>query len=95
MVPEGNDREIRGMILEELAYVQGRTHEEIADQFAGADDLEIDSKQGQTVAIVIEERLNLDGLIRPEDQTPQTLTSVRSLERLIRDRIRDFDGGKA
>ena len=72
------------LLIEELAFVRGRSLDEIQTLVAAAGgDLEINSKEGQVIAIRIEERLSMPGLIRPEDQEPENLTSLSSLGSLI------------
>ena len=74
----------RGMLLDQLAMVRGRDRSQVDAQLGEAGgDLEIDSKEGQTVAMRMELLLDMEGLIRPEDQTRTNLTTVGSLERLI------------
>jgi hypothetical protein len=73
-----------------LAYVRARDRSQLdADIAAASGDLEIDSKEGQTVAIRVEILLDMEGLIRPEDQTRTNLTTIGSLERLIERRRRE------
>lgn len=86
MVPVLN-HSIRDLVLDELAYVRGCTRTEVDAELNGHDDLEIDSKRGQTVAIRVELRLGMDGLIRPEDQRRENLTGVASLTELVVRRI--------
>lgn len=57
----------------------------LADAAGG--DLEIDSKEGQFIAVRFETHLNLPGLIRPEDQNRRNLTTISSLTRLIQRRL--------
>lgn len=78
---------VRDLVLDELAYVRGCTRAEVDAELDGHGDLEIDSKQGQTVAIRVELRLGMDGLIRPEDQRRENLTGVASLTELVLRRI--------
>lgn len=75
---------VRQILIEQLAYVRACDASQIEtalDEAGG--DLEIDSKEGQTVAIRVELVLHMEGLIRPEDQTTENLTTVNSLEALI------------
>jgi hypothetical protein len=82
--------DVREMIIDQLAYVRARDRSQLdADIAAGGGDLEIDSKEGQTVAIRVELLLDMEGLIRPEDQTRTNLTTIGSLERLIERRRRE------
>lgn len=86
--------ELISLIIEKLAYVRGVDPDELQRHFqACADEFEIDSKEGQTVAIMIEEALDCDGLIRPEDERPENLTTIESLARLIERRLRERNGG--
>ena len=82
--------DVRNMVIEQLAYVRARDRSQLdADIAAASGDLEIDSKEGQTVAIRVEILLDMEGLIRPEDQTRTNLTTIGSLERLIERRRRE------
>lgn len=82
--------DVREMIIDQLAYVRARGRSQLdADIAAEGGDLEIDSKEGQTVAIRVELLLDMEGLIRPEDQTRTNLTTIGSLERLIERRRRE------
>lgn len=78
---------VRDLVLDELAYMRGCTRAEIDSELDGHGDLEIDSKQGQTVAIRVELRLGMDGLIRAEDQRRENLTGVASLTELVLRRV--------
>ncbi len=81
---------VRDTVIEQLAYVRARDRNQLdADIAAASGDLEIDSKEGQTVAIRVEILLDMEGLIRPEDQTRTNLTTIGSLERLIERRRRE------
>jgi len=72
--------DVREMLIDQLAYVRARERTELDDAIAAAGgDLEIDSKEGQTVAIRVELLLDMEGLIRPEDQTRTNLTTIASL----------------
>jgi hypothetical protein len=76
--------DIRGLLIDQLAYVRARPRTQLAADIAAAGgDLEIDSKEGQTLAIRVELLLDMEGLIRPEDQTRTNLTTISSLEQLI------------
>jgi hypothetical protein len=82
--------DVRDMVIEQLAYVRARDRSQLdADIAAASGDLEIDSKEGQTVAIRVEILLDMEGLIRPEDQIRTNLTTIGSLERLIERRRRE------
>ena len=83
MSPEG----VRDLVIEELASVRDVERPVIEDLVrVGGGDLEIDSKEGQCVAVKLEARLGLPGMIRPEDQTRSNLTTITSLVRLIHER---------
>jgi hypothetical protein len=83
----------RAMLLDQLALVRGRDRSHVDAQLSEAGgDLEIDSKEGQTVAMRMELLLDMEGLIRPEDQTRTNLTTVRSLEQLIERRRVEREG---
>jgi hypothetical protein len=84
------DRDISTLILEELAIARARPVSEIETLArAAGGDLEIDSKEGQFVAVRLEIHLGLPGLIRPEDQNRHNLTTISSLTRLIERRVDD------
>lgn len=85
---------VRQVVIDQLAYVRACDPSDIeaAIEAAGGD-LEIDSKEGQTVAIRVELELDLDGLIRPEDQTTENLTTIASLEALIESRRAEHEKG--
>jgi hypothetical protein len=79
--------DIRSTLIKELAYVRACEVDALLKSVEDAGgDLEIDSKEGQTVAIRVEIALGMDGLIRPEDQTSENLTTIASLEALIEQR---------
>lgn len=83
---------VRQALIDQLAYVRACEPAQIEAALDGAGgDIEIDSKEGQTVAIRVELVLNMEGLIRPEDQTTENLTTVSSLEALI-ERRREEEG---
>jgi hypothetical protein len=76
--------DVREVLIRQLAYVRACELDELEHAVAEAGgDLEIDSKEGQTVAIRVELLLDMEGLIRPEDQTKDNLTTIGSLEALI------------
>lgn len=86
--------DVRDIVIEQLAYVRARDRSQLdADIAAASGDLEIDSKEGQTVAIRVEILLDMEGLIRPEDQTRTNLTTIGSLKRLIERRRREQEDG--
>lgn len=77
-------QDIRDILIEQLAYVKACARDDLDKQIDEAGgDLEIDSKEGQTVAIRVELALGLEGLIKPEDQKRDNLTSISSLAALI------------
>lgn len=85
---------VRQVVIDQLAYVRACERSEIEAAIdAASGDLEIDSKEGQTVAIRVELVLDLEGLIRPEDQTRENLTTVGSLEKLIWHRRAEHEEG--
>jgi hypothetical protein len=85
-----NTREI---LIEKLAYVRACDQEALEAQIQKAGgDLEIDSKEGQSVASHVEVALGMDGLIRVEDQTKETLTTINSLEAMIESRRAETEG---
>jgi len=89
-----SDAEITEMIVRHLAEVRAVPLSAIQRELErGGGDLEIDSKQGQVVAILIEIELDREGLIRVEDQVSDNLTSVSSLQRLISRRLAGHRGG--
>jgi len=82
--------DVREMVIDRLAHVRAQDSSELRAEIEDAGgDLEIDSKEGQTVAIMIELLLDMEGLIRPEDQTRTNLTTITSLEQLIEDRRKE------
>ncbi len=87
-------QDIRDVVVQQLAYVRACEPDELwqAIEDAGGD-LEIDSKEGQTVAIRVEIVLGMEGLIRPEDQTTENLTTISSLEALIAERRTEREEG--
>jgi hypothetical protein len=85
---------VRQVLIDQLAYVRACEPSEIEaalEQSGG--DVEIDSKEGQTVAIRVELVLDMEGLIRPEDQTREALTTVSSLQALIERRRAEREKG--
>ena len=85
----------REVLIEKLAYVRACDQGELEAQIQEAGgDLEIDSKEGQSVASHVEVALDMDGLIRVEDQTKETLTTVNSLEAMIESRRAQIEGGQ-
>jgi hypothetical protein len=85
---------VRPVLIEQLAYVRACDQSELEAAIAEAGgDIELDSKEGQTVAIRVEIALDMDGLIRPEDQTRENLTTLSSLMALIESRRAEHEGG--
>jgi hypothetical protein len=83
---------IRQMLVEQIAYVEGRTEADIRNKIdAGEGDLVIDSKLGQTVAVRVAVLLDMEDLIRPEDQKRKNLTTVNALEDLISRRVAEHE----
>src|SRR4051794_5172964 len=81
------------LVITQLAFVRGLSEPQLrADIAAAGGDLEIDSKVGQAVAALVEVALDMEGAIKPEDQNRNNLTTVRSLERLIRSRQPSAEG---
>lgn len=79
-----SDNENRKLVIEALAVARAVSVDDLMREIdAAGGDLEVDSKQGQAVAAIVQGRLGIDGLIRVEDQKRSTLTSVKSLEALI------------
>lgn len=75
------------VLVAQLAFVRQVDEGDLRAEIAAAGgDLEIDSKVGQAVALLAEIALDMEDAIRPEDQDANNLTSLRSLERLIRTR---------
>jgi hypothetical protein len=90
------NNEMRQMLVEQLAYVEGRSSAEIQARIDGAGgDLEIDSKLGQTVAVRVAVLLDMEDLIRPEDQRRKNLTTVNALEELISRRAAEYESREA
>jgi hypothetical protein len=78
---------VEQILIEQLAYVRAIEQLELEAAITEAGgDIELDSKEGQTVAIRVEIALDMDGLIRPEDQTRENLTTLSSLMALIESR---------
>ena len=85
---------VRQALIEQLVYVRACDPSEIeAALDAAGGDVEIDSKEGQTVAIRVEMALVMDGMIRPEDQTSENLTTLSSLQSLIEHRRAEREEG--
>lgn len=85
--------DVKQILVEQLAYVRACEPSELrAEIDAAGGDLEIDSKEGQTVAIRVEMVLDMEGLIRPEDQTRENLTTLSSLLDLIERRQGEAKG---
>jgi len=85
--------DVARILIEQLAYVRACELSEIEATFSAQGDIELDSKEGQTVAIRAELVLDMDGLIRPEDQTRENLTTVSSLVALVQRRRSEHERG--
>lgn len=84
---------VREILIEKLAYVRACPRGELeAEIEKNGGDLEIDSKEGQSVAGHVEIALDMEGLIRVEDQTKETLTTINSLEAMIESRRAEMEG---
>jgi hypothetical protein len=90
------NNDVRQIIVEQLAYVEGRDAAEIQAGIDGSGgDLEIDSKLGQTVAVRVAVLLDMEDLIRPQDQKRKNLTTINALEELIRRRVAESEAKEA
>ena len=87
MAVQIENQAIRQMLVEQIAYVEGRTEGDIRSKIdAGAGDLEIDSKLGQTAAVRVAVLLDMEDLIRPEDQKRKKIQESKAdAEEKIRD----------
>ena len=86
--------DVERVLIEQLAYVRACERAELERTVeSSGGDLEIDSKEGQTIAIRLELALDLEGLIRPEDQKSENLTSLSSLAALIERRRNEQEEG--
>jgi len=84
--------EVMDVLIEKLAFVRGIAEDQLRVEIGeGGGDLEIDSKAGQAVAALVEIALDMEGAIKPEDQNRRNLTSLWSLEQLIRTRQAESD----
>lgn len=83
------------MVLDVLARARGQSYAELVEEIGDADDLVIDSKQGQTAAIAVESRLGREGMIRAEDQKPEWLSSLNALVGMLARRIRETEPSPA
>jgi hypothetical protein len=85
-----DNQSVRQMLVDQVAVVAGKSAEQLQAEIDGSGgDLEIDSKLGQTAAIRVALLLDMEDLIRPEDQKRRNLTSIGSLEQLIERRVRE------
>ncbi len=90
-----SDVAVRDILIDQLAHARGCARDDILNDIKDAGgDLEIDSKEGQVVAVLVEGVLGLPGLIRPEDQHRRHLTSISSLTKLIERRRQESQPGK-
>jgi hypothetical protein len=87
MAVSGTNPAVMDVVIAQLAFVRGIAEDQLRVDIAeGGGDLEIDSKVGQAVAALVEIALDMEGAIKPEDQNRRNLTSLCSLEQLIRTR---------
>lgn len=80
------------MLIEKIAYVRNRDRNDLASEIEAEGDLKIDSKVGQAVVAYVEMEIDREGLVRPEDQNKQTLTTLNALEALIERRLDETKG---
>jgi hypothetical protein len=80
------------MLIDKIAYVRNRKRGELEAEIEAEGDLKIDSKVGQAVVGYVEMELDQEGLVRPEDQTKETLTTLNSLESMIERRREETKG---
>jgi hypothetical protein len=80
------------MLIDKIAYVRNRKRDELEAEIEAEGDLKIDSKVGQAVVGYVEMELDQEGLVRPEDQTNETLTTLNSLEAMIERRREETKG---
>jgi hypothetical protein len=80
------------MLIDKIAYVRNRKRDELEAEIEAEGDLKIDSKVGQAVVGYVEMELDQEGLVRPEDQTKETLTTLNSLEAMIERRREETKG---
>jgi hypothetical protein len=80
------------MLIDKIAYVRYRKRGELEAEIEKEGDLKIDSKVGQAVVGYVEMELDQEGLVRPEDQTKETLTTLNSLEAMIERRREETKG---
>lgn len=85
-----NNHSVRQILVSQIALVAGKTTAQLqAEMEACGGDLEVDSKLGQTAAVRVALLLDMEDLIRPEDQKRRNLTTISSLESLIERRVRE------
>jgi hypothetical protein len=85
------NQSVRQMLVTQIALVAGKTVDQLQAEIEGCGgDLEIDSKLGQTAAIRVALLLDMEDLIRPEDQKRRNLTTISSLESLIERRVHEY-----
>jgi len=83
---------VRDILIEKIALVRGRDAGELRKEIDAEGDLKIDSKVGQTVVGHIEMALDREGLVRVEDQTKESLTTLNGLEAMIERRLEEEKG---
>jgi hypothetical protein len=83
---------VRDILIEKIALVRGRDSAELRKEIEAEGDLKIDSKVGQTVVGHIEMALDREGLVRVEDQTKESLTTLNGLEAMIECRLKEEKG---
>jgi len=83
---------VREILIEKIALVRGREAKDLRAEIEAEGDLKIDSKVGQTVVGHIEMALEREGLVRVEDQTKETLTTLSGLEAMIERRLEETKG---
>jgi hypothetical protein len=84
--------DVRALLIEKIAYVRNRDQAQLEAEISATGDLEIDSKVGQAVVGHIEMALDMEGLVRVEDQTKQNLTTLNALEAMIERRRKETKG---
>jgi hypothetical protein len=87
MVSEQNQR-ISDRVIESLCSVRDVPRKTIDVEIAAnGGDLRIDSKEGEAICAIVEERLGLGELVQAADLKPEELTSVASLTHLFAERV--------
>ncbi|MCW2981392.1 MAG: hypothetical protein JWO14_3119 [Solirubrobacterales bacterium] len=83
---------LRETLIQKIAFVRGRSAAEVEAEVNAKGDLKIDSKLGQAVVGHVEMALDREGMVRVEDQTKKTLTSLSGLEAMLKKRIEETNG---